>query len=378
MKKICVVVASRANYGRVKYLMKAIQSHSHLKLQIILGASALLPKFGDLRNILKKDGFDSYKEIFYIVSGETLLTQAKSTGLGIIELATAFEEYKPDAVVTVADRFETMATAIASTYLNIKLIHLQGGEVSGNIDDRVRHSITKLADLHFVCSEESKKRVISMGEKSNLVFNYGCPSMDTLVHENLSISEGFHREFVGVGNKTDFSKPYILMLQHPVTTAYNQGFDQTMQTLLALKNINGYQKIVLWPNVDAGSNEVSKAIRTFREKENNLPDFYFIKNLSPENYAILLNNAICCVGNSSSFIRECSFLGIPSIIVGDRQSRREHGKNVVFCEYIKNQIQEKIYYQISKKKYKRETIFGEGDAGFKIAKEIYTYLNSTN
>ena len=109
-----------------------------------------------------------------------------------------------------------------------------------------------------------------------------------------------------------------------------------------------------------------------------MPDFYFIKNLSPENYAILLNNAICCVGNSSSFIRECSFLGIPSIIVGDRQSRREHGKNVVFCEYKTNQIQEKIYYQISKKKYNRETIFGEGDAGIKIAKEIYTYLNSIN
>ena len=141
MKKICVVVASRANYGRVKYLMKAIQSHKQLQLQVILGASALLPNFGDLRTILSRDGFDIDKEIFYIVSGETLLTQAKSTGLGIIELATAFEQCNPDAVVTVADRFETMATAIAATYLNIKLIHLQGGEVSGNIDNRLIISI---------------------------------------------------------------------------------------------------------------------------------------------------------------------------------------------------------------------------------------------
>ena len=378
MKKVCVVLASRANYGRVKYLMKAIKSHNDLELQVILGASALLPRFGDLRNILKRDGFDSLKEIFYIVSGETLLTQAKSTGLGIIELATAFEELKPDAVITVADRFETMATAIASTYLNIKLIHLQGGEVSGNIDDRVRHSITKLADLHFVCTEESRKRVISMGESPKLVFNYGCPSMDTLVHENLSISEKFKNEFIGVGEKTDFSKPYILMLQHPVTTSYKKGFDQTMETLTALNNFDEFQKIVLWPNVDAGSNDVSKAIRTFRENEIDLSKFYFIKNLSPEDYAILLKNAICCVGNSSSFIRECSFLGVPSVIVGDRQSKREHGINAIFCEHNHSVIQEKIKSQIKKNRYKKQTIFGEGNAGVKIAQEISKNLNKSN
>ncbi len=378
MKKVCVVIASRANYGRVKYLMSAIKSHGDLELQVILGASALLPKFGDLRNTLKKDGFDVLKEIFYIVSGETLLTQAKSTGLGIIELATAFEELKPDAVITVADRFETMATAIATSYLNIKLIHLQGGEVSGNIDDRVRHSITKLADLHFTCSEESRKRVISMGEPSNIVFNYGCPSMDTLVYENLSISNEFKDEFIGVGEITDFSKPYILMLQHPVTTSYKKGFDQTMETLTALNNLDQFQKIVLWPNVDAGSNDVAKAIRTFRENLLDLKKFYFIKNLSPENYAILLNNAICCVGNSSSFIRECSFLGVPTVIVGDRQRQREHGNNAIFCEYSNLVIQEKVKMQIRKKRYKKQTIFGEGNAGVKIAQEISNYLNSIN
>ena len=358
--------------------MKAIQSHKKLQLQLIVGASALLPQFGDLRNILRKDGFDIDKEIFYIVSGETLLTQAKSTGLGIIELATAFEECKPDAVITVADRFETMATAIASTYLNIKLIHLQGGEVSGNIDDRVRHSITKLSDLHFVCSEESRKRVISMGEPIENVFNYGCPSMDTLVNENLLITDEFINEFIGVGHKTDFSKPYILMLQHPVTTSYMKGFDQTMSTLKALYNFDEYQKIVLWPNVDAGSNDVSKAIRTFREKNINLSNFYFIKNLSPENYAIVLNNASCCVGNSSSFIRECSFLGVPTVIVGDRQKQREHGKNVQFCEYNQSEIESEIYNQIKQNRYKKETIFGDGNAGINIAEEISNFLFNLN
>ena len=213
-----------------------------------------------------------------------------------------------------------------------------------------------------------------MGEKSQTVFNYGCPSMDTLVHENLLISDKFKNDFVGVGNKTDFSKPYILMLQHPVTTSFKQGFDQTMETLTAVNNLNEFQKIVLWPNVDAGSNDVSKAIRTFRENQKDLSNFYFIKNLTPEDYAIMLNNALCCVGNSSSFIRECSFLGVPSVIVGDRQKDREHGNNAIFCGYDHLVIQEKIQIQIKKNRYLRQTIFGDGNAGINIAKEINNYL----
>ena len=141
MKRICVVVASRANYGRVKSVMKAIKKHPNLDLILIVGASALLDRFGNITKIIEDDGFKINRSIHYVIEGENLTTQAKSTGLGIIELATAFQDLKPDAVITVADRFETMSTAIASTYLNIPLIHLQGGEISGNIDDRVRHSI---------------------------------------------------------------------------------------------------------------------------------------------------------------------------------------------------------------------------------------------
>ena len=148
-RKICVVVASRANYGRVKYLLKAIKEHPDLELQLIVGASILLYRFGNAIDIIEKDGFKPTRKIHYVIEGETLETQAKSTGLGIVELSTAFEDLSPDIVLTVADRFETMATAIAATYMNITLAHLQGGEITGNIDERVRHAITKLADIHF-------------------------------------------------------------------------------------------------------------------------------------------------------------------------------------------------------------------------------------
>jgi UDP-hydrolysing UDP-N-acetyl-D-glucosamine 2-epimerase len=369
MKKICVVVASRANYGRVKYLMKAIQAHPDLELQLVVGASTLLERFGKAINVIKKDGFTPVRSIHYVIEGETLVTQAKSTGLGIVELSTAFEDLAPDMVVTVADRFETMATAIAATYLNIPLVHLQGGEVSGNIDDRVRHAITKLADIHFVSSEDSKNRVIEMGEDPRYVYNYGCPSMDVLVHEDLSISNEAMAQYLGVGKPTDWSKPYVLMVQHPVTTSYGRGFEQVSETLHALKAIGDIQKVVMWPNVDAGSDDVSKGIRHFRELNMQEPIYYY-KNFSPEDYARVLNNAVCCVGNSSSFIRECSFLGVPAVIVGDRQQGREHGNNAVFATYDAKDIAGKLRSQIGHGRYPADSRYGKGDAGVRIAREL--------
>ena len=367
-RRVCVVVASRANYGRVKYVMKAIQEHQELELLLIVGASTLLERFGKAVDIIKEDGFNPLRSIYYVVEGETPSTQAKSTGLGIVELSSAFEDLKPDIVITVADRFETMATSIASTYLNIPLVHIQGGEVSGNVDERVRHAITKLADYHFVTTEESKKRVINMGEKPETVFNYGCPAMDLLNNGNLSIDIKKLNAYGGVGLKIDWNKPYILLVQHPVTTSYGEGYTQIKVSLEALSEIKNIQKIVLWPNADAGSDDVSKGIRVFREK-NKKNNFAYYKNFSPEDYATILKNSWCCVGNSSSFIREGSFLGVPAVIVGDRQENREHGVNVIYAKYEKKDILMKIE-RIVKKKIIPSNIYGNGNAGTKIAEEL--------
>ena len=369
MKKVCVVVASRANYGRVKYLLKAIQAHPDLELQLVVGASTLLERFGPAIDVIRKDGFKPLRSIFYVIEGETLTTQAKSTGLGIVELSTAFQDLAPDYVVTVADRFATMATAIAATYLNIKLVHLQGGEVSGNIDDRVRHAITKLADIHFPSSEESRQRVISLGEEPDYVFNFGCPSIDVLCHDDLSISNEIMGPYLGVGNPIDWTKPYALVVQHPVTTSYGQGMAQITETLEALRQQKDLQKVVLWPNIDAGSDDVSKGIRHFREFHMAEPIYYY-KNFSPEDYARVLNNAVCCVGNSSSFIREGSFLGVPAVLVGDRQEGREHGPNITLAKYDRADIAEKVTGQLRHGRYPGAAIVGRGDAGQRIAAKL--------
>lgn len=365
MRKICVVVASRANYGRVKPVLKAIEKHKDLELQLVVGASMLLDRYGKAVDVVKKDGFIPLKQVYYILEGESLATQAKSTGMGIIELSSVFEELRPDVVITVADRFETMATAIAASYLNIPLAHIQGGEITGNIDETVRHAITKLSHYHFPATQESGKRLLKMGEEEWRVKVTGCPSIDTLVQQSATLEDC--KEFVKKRTRKtiDLEKPFLLVTQHPVTSEYTDGQKQIMETLDALRSFKE-QKMILWPNIDAGSNLVSLGIRSFQDRAGN-ENFFYFKNFPPEIYNCFMKNAVCLVGNSSSFIREASFLGTPAVIVGDRQEGREHGSNVVYADYSKEDIKEKITQQLSHGRCPSEHIFGSGNAGIQIA-----------
>lgn len=369
-RKICVVVASRANYGRVKYVMKAIDEHPDLELQLVVGASIMLDKAGKALRVIEKDGFTPLRKVYYVVEGDQLETTAKSTGLGIIELSTVFEDLKPDVVITVADRFETMATAIAASYLNIPLAHIQGGEITGNIDELVRHAITKLSHYHFPSTEESKQRLIKMGEEPWRILNTGCPSVDTLCNQDLSISNERMDHYGCTGKRIDFTKPYILMLQHPVTTTPEEGRKQIEETLYALKD-RPEQKLVMWPNIDAGSDKVSKGIRMFSNENEDL-NYGYYKNFSPEDYNAVLNNAVCAVGNSSSFIREGSFLGTPAVEIGDRQEGRETGHNVIRCGYDRNEILACVEKQIAHGRYESQNIFGSGTAGKQMADYLAT------
>ncbi|MFC1668442.1 UDP-N-acetylglucosamine 2-epimerase [Chlamydiota bacterium] len=363
MKKVCIVVASRANYGRIKALMRSIQDDPELELQLIVGASALLYRFGKVIDVIINDGFTPTATIYMVLEGENLVTMAKSTGLAIQELATVFENLRPDIVLTVADRYETMATAIASSYMNIPLVHIQGGELSGSIDESVRHAITKLAHGHMVTTERSRDFVIRLGEDPSKVFLTGCPSIDVIANIDLSLGETFEK-YGGVGDPTDPTKPYLVVLQHSVTTEFGKGFEQINQTLQAVASLS-VQTIWLWPNVDAGSDDISKGLRMFREKnpQNNV---HFYRNFSVEDYARIINNCVCLIGNSSSAIREGAFLGVPAVNIGSRQDRRERGKNVLDVGYNSQEITQAIAKQIAHGKYPRETLYGDGCASKKI------------
>lgn len=367
-RKVCVVVFSRANYGRIKSFLRAAQSHPSLELQLIVGASALLYRFGEVIKIMRADGFEPNSVVHSIVEGENPTTMAKSTGLAIVELATHFENLKPDVVLTVADRFETMATAVAASYMNIPVAHTQGGEITGSIDENVRHAITKLSHIHFPATKRAMEFLIRMGEDPSTVFLTGCPSIDLLTDIDLTFTYDLFERYKGVGVMLDPARPYIVVLQHPVTTEYGQGFQQINETLRAIHAIGteGMQVAWLWPNVDAGSDDVAKGLRVFRETHR--PNYlHFYRNFSPEDYARLINNCRCVVGNSSSGLREGAFLGVPCVNVGSRQSGRERASNVIDVPHDADAIEAAVRHQIVHGRYKPSQLVGDGSAGLRIA-----------
>lgn len=371
MRKVCVVVHSRANYGRIKTLMRAVAEHPDLELQLLVGSSALLHRFGSVIDIMRADGFQETAVVHSIVEGETPTTMAKSTGLAIIELATHFENLKPDIVLTVADRFETLATAVAASYMNIPLAHTQGGEVTGSIDESVRHAITKLAHIHFPATERAAEYLLRMGEEAHTVCLTGCPAIDLVAEADLTLPADLFDRYRGVGDDLDINRDYIIVLQHPVTTEYGSSFDQINQTLEAVHPfaLDGMQVVWLWPNVDAGSDDVAKGIRRFREN-NDAPNMHFFLNFTPEDYARLLANARCIVGNSSSGLREGAFLGAPCVNIGTRQAGRERAENVTDVSYDAAEISAAIAKQLDHGPYTPSNLVGDGTAGRQIAEHL--------
>jgi len=372
-KKICVVITARPSYSRIKTALQAIKDHSDLELQIVVAASALLNRYGDVFKIIENDGFEITGKVYMIFEGENLVTSAKSTGIGLSELATIFDNIKPDMVVTIADRFETIATAIAAAYLNIPLVHIQGGEVTGSIDEKVRHAITKLADLHLVSTQKAKERVIKMGESSESVFVTGCPSIDLAakILKNPVMDFNPFKKYSSVGSDLNISEKYIVVLQHPVTTEYNLAREHVTETLYAVYD-TGLPCMWFWPNVDAGSDGTSKGIRTFREYHP-ISNIRFFKNMLPEDFLKLIYFSKCIVGNSSVGIRESSFLGVPSVNIGNRQNMRERGNNIYDVPYDRKEIVKGLKKQSDIGRFKSDNLYGDGNSGERIAKILATY-----
>lgn len=371
-RKICVVVTARPSYSRIKTALRAIDEHPALELQLVVAASALLARYGTAVKAIEQDGFSIRAKVFNVLEGGNLMAQAKTTGLGIIELSTVFEQLQPDAVLTIADRYETMSTAIAASYMNIPLVHIQGGEVTGNIDEKVRHAITKLSDLHLVSSARAKDRVLRLGEEPDRVFHTGCPSIDIASEVKKSPALNFdpYEKYGGVGALPDYRSGYLVVMQHPVTTEYQASRAHVEETLHAIHQL-GIPTFWFWSNVDAGSDGTSNGIRAFRESHN-IEHIHFFKNMEPNDFLRLLINSQCLIGNSSVGIRECSFLGVPVVNIGVRQNGRERGPNVKDVSYSREEIKAAVRSQIEHPAYPGSNIYGDGTAGGQIADILAT------
>ncbi len=373
MKKVCVFVGSRANYSSIKSVMMAVKNHPELELQLIVGSSAVLDRFGKVEDLIIKDGFTPDFNFYNIVEGENPVTMAKSTGLGLIECSMIFNNLKPDYLVVVGDRFEMMSVTIAAAYMNIRIAHTMGGEVTGTIDESIRHAITKFAHIHFAASEDAKQRILKLGEDSSHVHNVGCPRMDLVLNElkndSYKMLNNLFEDFTGVGpSYLDLTKPFLLVSQHPVTTEFGSNRAQIEETLYALDQLQ-MPTIMLWPNIDAGSDDISTGIRVYREVYNKESGTWLklFKNLPTQIYIHLMNTCACLVGNSSSGVREGATIGTPVVNIGTRQNKREMGPNVINVGYDRNEIKEAILKQIAHGKYENAGIYGNGNAGTQIA-----------
>lgn len=352
-KKICFIITSRAQYARTKLLMRLINQDPVFRLQVIVGGSALLRKYGEIISDLKNNSFHSVDKLYTTIEGGNNISMAKTTGLAMIEFTTSLQRLNPDIVIVIGDRFEVLAAVIAAAYLNKIVVHIEGGDVSGTIDESVRHAVTKFSHIHFVTNEFSKERLLKMGENPADIYNVGSLDIEFLNHlPDLSDFSFINKD--GVGSKINFNQPFIIVIQHPVTTG-EDNFKNVKETLKAVEEM-GIQTIWFWPNIDAGTDDISWAIRTFREFHHSYK-IRFITHLPPIKFINLLKRAVCLVGNSSAGIKECSYLGIPVVDIGTRQQDRLAAENVVNVGYNFQLIKEAIRAQLNHGPYPSSHIY---------------------
>ncbi len=373
LNKVCIVLVDRANYGRMHPVMREIDRDDQLELITVCAGTMLLERFGQAVRVVKNDGFKIDGQVFMEVEGSTPTTMAKSIGIGIIEFSTEFQRLKPDIILLIGDRYESLAAAIASVYMNIPVAHIQGGEVSGSIDESARHAITKFAHLHFPATRRSEEYILRMGERPDCVLNVGCPSGDYILDLNTELpSNAFNR--LGVGSSIDPAELFLLVIFHPVTTRFGDERAESVQLIEALHEL-GHPTLWIWPNIDAGSEHIAKAIRSYRERQHsNSGWLHLVKNLDPMTFHKALKKTACAIGNSSSFIRDSTFSGTPIVLVGDRQSCREHGANLITIRPRKQDILTAIKQQLDHGRYPVETIYGNGTASKRIVQKLKTFV----
>lgn len=371
--KICIVLTTRGNYAKMKSTMRAIRSHPNLALQVVLAGGILQDRFGDYGPIIEADGFAIDRKVdFLIEGGETLIAMTKSAGRATELLGEAFAELEPNVILVIADRYEAMSVALAATCMNLPIAHLEGGEISGSIDERLRHAITQLAHIHFPANDAAAERILRLGAPAESVFTVGTPSLDLLEDFDLGDTARLFdlQARAGNGDEIDYRGDYVVVSQHPVVTEYAATEEQIRATAAAIDEI-GLPAVWLTPNMDAGGDGVARAIARHRNQTRRIPVRYFASmKMGP--YATLLRNSRCLVGNSSSGIRECAFLGVPVVNIGTRQKGRARGANVIDVGHEARAIVEATRRQIAHGRYPSDPIYGDGRSGERIAAALAT------
>lgn len=366
-RRIAIPIATRGNHAKTKSIVQAVDARDDVDAETILTGGVILPRFGDYGAVMRAEGRAPDHVVPYLIDGETLMTMAKSSGGATVAFAEHFARTSPDVVFVIADRYEALAFAQAALCLNIPIAHLEGGEISGSIDERIRHAITKLSHIHFVSSEEAAERVCRMGEPKESVHVVGTPSFDlvgTMALDDLApLADALNQR--GSGAVIDLEKPFVVVSLMPDVMDMAGGADLVEQTGAAALAL-GMQVIWLAPNMDAGSDVIAESLRGFCDRHKESP-ICFLPSLPFEAYGRCLAHARCFLGNSSSGIREGAFLGVPVVNIGTRQTERRRGVNVVDCAAERVTILAAAKNQIAHGRYPSDPLYGDGHTGVQVA-----------
>jgi UDP-N-acetylglucosamine 2-epimerase (non-hydrolysing)/GDP/UDP-N,N'-diacetylbacillosamine 2-epimerase (hydrolysing) len=359
--KILTLVERRADYSRMRPILKELYKDSSFDVYLVVTGICLLDIHGRDIDYIKEDGFVINAEIPMFEEGEknTNASMVRALAKVLSGITDEIEKFNPDLVLTGFDIGANLATTIAAAHMNVPVAHIQGGEVTGTIDESIRHAMSKFAHIHFPATEDAKNRLIRLGENPDYIYNVGCPSIDTIMQTPIIDRKVLEKKF-----NVDFSKPVVLLIQHPVTTESNESKKQILSTIGVIKNL-GIQALVALPNNDAGSSEIIEEI-----KKSGLS---WYPSLSTEEFVNVYRNIWAIVGNSSSGIHESSTFGIPAVNIGTRQQDRERAKNVIDVSYEEDSIQKGIEKALFDESFREQVVniknpYGKGDSSVKIVK----------
>ena len=360
-RRICFPITSRAYYGRSQLLIKKLHHHPTIELELMLGGSILLDKYSrHVADDIKEGGFTISASLFNVIEGGNHVAMAKTACLTALEVTNSLYTADPDVVVICGDRFEQLAIAMAAAYLNKTIAHIEGGDLTGSIDESVRHAITKLAHIHFVTNDDAKRRVLTMGEDPRYVFNTGSLDVERAACVDVDITTQDLSRY-GVGHDVDVEQPFLTVIQHPVTTESDnrKHLETTFRALAALD----MPIVWFWPNPDAGTGEMAETLRHFREHHEAATErMRFITNVPADQFIALLKRTACVVGNSSAGIKECSFLGTPVVDIGGRQRGRLSAENVIRTSYEAEEVRSAVKRQLVHGRYAPSHIYFKPNA----------------
>ncbi|MDE1220594.1 UDP-N-acetylglucosamine 2-epimerase [Vibrio aestuarianus] len=365
MKKVAVFTGTRAEYGLLYWIIKGLQESPSTELQLYVGGMHLSPEFGKTIEQIKSDSFPITEKLEFLLSSDTPVGIAKSMGLALIGAADALERTKPDLLVVLGDRFESMAICQAAMVAQIPIAHIHGGETTeGLIDEAVRHSITKMSHLHFTATEEYRRRVIQLGENSSHVFNVGAPGIDSIKALKL-LSR------IDLSKSIDFDiteAPYMVVTYHPVTLSRDGAVEDLKQLLIALQQYPDHRFLITYPNADTHGRALIPLLDEFaKELQGRV---LLIQSLGQLRYLSALKYADLVIGNSSSGLIEVPTFKVPTINIGNRQKGRIAGETVISCEGDKSSILNAINVALSPE-FKEKCLnshnpYGKGDSSERI------------